>query len=206
MAKYHVAIIERSEAWQPASWDDVPPSPGERQGLLAEGDDLWALVRQAMEHNEQSHEKGLRRWAVVVEPGSSGRAWHEARLCTPVTYQVNTLGWPTGWEPQSPLDVPNCLGTALRGTDHPRLTYAQAVAVVRGLNQQSMDHQRSTWHVVAAVENEPALQTAACGPAGSEAADEVRPIHVIRPDPAARGDCSYCPARALDCARADSSG
>jgi hypothetical protein len=202
MAMYQLLIIERPEGWQPGSWDDVPPSPGEPQAMLAEGDDLWALVRQAMEHNERADKEGTRRWAVVVEPGSPGRAWREARLCTPVTYQVHTIWWPTGWEPLSPLDVPNCLGMASRGTDHPRLTYAQAVAVVRGLNQQSMDHQGSTWHVIVALENEPALQPGASELAGAQPATEVRPVHVIRPDPAARGDCSYCPARALECARA----
>ena len=65
-----------------------------------------------MEHNESDDARHRGRWAVVVEPGSTGRVWPAARLCTPLTYKVTAIWWPDGWEPDSPLDVPNCVWQA----------------------------------------------------------------------------------------------
>jgi hypothetical protein len=203
MARYQVATVERPEGWEPASWDDVPPAPGERRQVLADGEDLFAAVRRAIEHNERSEREGGRDWAVVVEPGSLGQTWPGARLCTPLAYKVTAIGWPTGWEPQSPADVPRCVWKAQAGAEHLRLSWARAVAVVRGLNQQSMSHHGSRWYVVAAVENEPVSQTVSYDSAGTETTVLVRRLHLVMPEEGGRGDCSWCPAHRLDCARSD---
>ena len=54
-----------------------------------------------------------------------------------------------------------------------------------------------------AVENEALSQTISYDPSGLETTVEVRQIHVIRPKEGGRGDCTYCPARDFQCARAD---
>lgn len=118
-------------------------------------------------------------------------------------YKVTAIWWPTGWEPQSPLDVPNCVWKAPNETDQPCLDYSQAFAIVRGLNQQSMDHLGTMWYVIIAVDNEPLPQTVSCDPSGTETIAQVRREHVVRPEEGGRGDCSHCPARAFDCAKGD---
>jgi hypothetical protein len=54
-----------------------------------------------------------------------------------------------------------------------------------------------------AVENEPISQTVSCDPSGIETTVQVRRLHVIRPDGGGAGDCSYCPARSLQCGQGD---
>jgi hypothetical protein len=202
MARYQVSIITRPEPWQPASPDDVPPAPGERIEGLAEAEELFGAVRQAIEHNLAPERQQDRRWAVVVEPGSPGQTWPTARLCTPLAYQVAAVWWPAGWEPHSPLDVPNCAAMAQDKAGREPMTCRRALATMRGLNRQSMDCAGTTWYVVIAVENEPISQTVSCDPSGVETTVEVRRLHVVRPEQGGgRGDCSHCPARSLDCAR-----
>lgn len=203
MAKYQVSIIERSQAWQPASPDDVPADPGKPLEVLSEHDTLFAAVRRAVEHNQADQRKSDRRWAVVVEPGSLGRIWRNARLATPLAYKVTGIWWPEGWEPKSPLDVPNCVWRTQGEVNDLPLTYAQAVATLRGLNQQSLDRLSPLWYVVVAVENEPISQTVSYDPAGTETTVQVRRLHVVRPEEGGRGDCSHCPASSFQCARED---
>jgi hypothetical protein len=199
MASYQVAIVRRPEDWTPATLDDVPPQPGEPLELRDEVDDLFVALRDAIGLNESADAD---RWAVVVEPGSPGRTWSAARLCTPVRYQVNALWWPEGWEPREPLDVPNCVWQAQgRVSDQP-MSYEQAEATVQGLNRQCIDNPGTTWHVVAAVENEPVSRTVSYDASGTEATVEVRRLHVIRPVRGGRGDCSHCPAHGFECAKA----
>jgi hypothetical protein len=101
-------------------------------------------------------------------------------------YQVATVWWPDGWEPNSPLDVPNCIGWVPQPAASPRMSYEQAVAAVRGLNRQNMDHPGTTWRVVAA-EGEPA--------------PEGQTLQVVYPqEGGGRGDCSHCPAHSFPCA------
>ena len=88
-----------------------------------------------------------------------GRYWHSARLCTPLAYKVAAIWWPTGWEPQSPIDVPNCVWRAQGEMDQDHITYPQALAMIRGLNQQSMDRAATMWYVIIAVENESISQS-----------------------------------------------
>ncbi|MCR4414568.1 MAG: hypothetical protein NUV77_19295 [Thermoguttaceae bacterium] len=203
MTKYRVALIERPASWSPASPDDVPQEPGVMLETLGETDDLLGAVRRAVEYNAADESQAACRWAVVVEPGTAGCTWPSARLCTPLRYKVAAIWWPLGWEPQSPLDVPNCVWRARGGVEEQQVSYSQAVAVARGLNQQSIDHASATWYVVLAVENEPLSQTVSYDPSGLETSVQVRRLHVIRPDQGTPGDCSYCPARSYDCAQAE---
>ena len=204
MARYQVSIIQRPEAWRPASPDDVPPEPGERLEVLAEADELFAAVRRAIEHNLAPQREGDRRWAVVVDPESPGQAWPAGRLCTPVAYKLAAIWWPAGWEPGSPLDVPSCAFQAREEAGQEPTTYRRALATVRGLNRQSMDHAGAMWYVVVAVENEPISRTVSYDPSGAETTTEVRRLHVVRPEAGGgRGDCSYCPAHRLECTYQD---
>ena len=201
MAKYQVAVLARPEGWTPATPDDVPPEPGKPVETLGESDDLFAAVRQAIDYNQQSGEG--QGWAVVAEPGTRGRICPEARLCTPISYQVATIAWPDAWEPMSPVDVPNCV-LQLTLQDAPtRQTYDQVATSVRALNQQCIDQPGATWYVVIAVENEPVSQTSATDADGAETTTEQRRLHVIRPESGGRGDCSHCPAHDFECAKAD---
>jgi hypothetical protein len=201
MAGYQVAIIPRPTNWTPGGPDDVPPQPGEPIELLAKIDDLFTAVREAIALNEdRGRHEG---WAVVVEPGCPGRAWPAARLCTPIRYQVNALWWPEGWEPNEALDVPNCVWQAQGRVSDSPMSYDQAEATVQALNRQCMDNPGTTWHVVAAVENEPISRTVSYDAAGTEATVEVRRLHVIRPTKGGHGDCSHCPAHAFQCAKAE---
>ncbi len=203
MARYEVWIVARPEGFSGASLDDVPPQPGQPLRVLAEAGELFTAVRAASEFNASARGDGSAAWAVVVQPGSPGRTWPSARLCTPLSYRVTAMWWPAGWEPQSPWDVPRCVWRAQGETDPAPLSYERALAVTGGLNQQSMDHAGSLWYVLIAVENEPISQTVAYDPSGIETTVQVRRLHVVRPDAGRRGDCSYCPAHSLPCAAGD---
>ena len=203
MGKYQVSLIERPQDWEPGGLDDVPPQPGPLLDVLAETDELFPAVRQAIRYNQKAGQQETGRWAVVVEPGSLGRVWRAARLCTPVSYKVTAIWWPQGWEPESPMDVPHCVWKAQGDIGREQLSYRRALATVRSLNRQCMTQAASTWYVLMAVENEPVSHTISCDPAGAETTVEVRRLHVVRPEPAGHGDCSHCPARAFECARED---
>jgi hypothetical protein len=203
MGKYQVAIISRPDNWEPECADDVPLELNGPVGMLAESDDLFEAVGLAMDHNESAEARRRRRWAVVVEPGSVGRVWPAARVCTPITYIVTAIWWPDGWEPHSPLDVPNCVWQTRGRAGGEWFSYPQAEATVLALNRQCMDHPGTTWHVVVAVESEPVSRTVTYDPAGTESLVEVRRIHVIRPEQGGHGDCGHCPAHAFQCAKAD---
>jgi len=228
MARYEVLLIDRPEGWQAASPDDVPPDPGPPIETVLQADELFAAVRCEVAYNENSQRDQGKHWAVVVEPGSLGRTQLRARLCTPLSYKVTAIWWPTGWEPESPLDVPKCgdscqlsvdscqlavgsCQTQKSTTDNRQLTtdncpkplsYAQATAIVRGLNEQAMRHAGTMWYVVIAVENEPVSQTVSHDASGTETTVQVRRLHVVRPEEGrGSGDCSYCPAHSFDCAK-----
>ncbi|MGW8258372.1 MAG: hypothetical protein ACWGMZ_12880, partial [Thermoguttaceae bacterium] len=156
-----------------------------------------------IEYNQNAESKVRSRWALVVEPGSLGRVWPAARLITPLTYKVTAIWWPEGWEPKSPLDVPNCVWQSQGATGGQWLTYPQAESAMKGLNQQCLAHPSTTWYVVTAVENEPVAQTISYDPSGAETTVEVRRIHVIRPKEGGRGECSNCPAGSFPCAKAE---
>ncbi len=203
MPKYQVAVVHRPDKWKPECADDVPLELKGPVEVLAESDDLFAAVDRAIEHNQGQKSQQEGRWAVVVEPGSAGSAWPAARICTPLTYKVVALWWPDGWEPGSPLDVPNCVRQSEEHADGRWLGYAQVEATVLGLNRQCMDHPGATWYVVVAVENEVLSRTVSYDSAGTETATEVRRMHVIRPAEGGRGDCSLCPAGSFPCAEAD---
>ncbi len=111
-------------------------------------------------------------------------------------YLVATVWWPDGWEPVTPLDVPKCLAWAREQTPRELLTYQQAVAAVRGLNQQHMDHPGTAWHVVAKIKDESDVP-ADRGPATIDS----RRLEVVPSvEGSGRGDCSHCPAHHLPCA------
>jgi hypothetical protein len=203
MAKYEISLIQRPPGWQPAGPDDVPAEPGRPLEVLGQADNVFAAVRQAIEYNQAADRQQSERWAVVVEPGVFGRYWRHARLCTPLVYKVAAIWWPAGWEPQSPIDVPNCVWRAQGEMDQDRLTYPQALATVRGLNQQSMNHAAAMWYVIIAMENESISQTVSLDPAGTETTVQVRRLHVVRPESGGKGDCSYCPAHSFQCAKED---
>ncbi len=203
MARYQVSLIERPAGWQPASLDDVPPKPGRPVGTLASTDDVFSAVRQAIGYNESDAAGSAGRWAVVVEPGNLGRIWPGARLCTPLAYKVAAIWWPTGWEPKSPLDVPNCVWRAQGEPTDNLVTYQEALATVQSLNHQGMNQAAARWYVVMAIENEPISHTVSLDPSGTETTVKVRKIHLVRGDEGGYGDCSHCPAHSFDCAKAD---
>ncbi|MGD0897317.1 MAG: hypothetical protein ABR915_05730 [Thermoguttaceae bacterium] len=120
-------------------------------------------------------------------------------------YRIKAVWWPDGWEPCDPLDVPRCLRPARRqGDPGPELTYEQAVATVRGLNRQNIDHPAATWYVISTADD----PAGPADPAGIEAAlagAPEPPIRVVFPEGSGRGDCSRCPAHDLPCA-AETSG
>lgn len=203
MGKYQVTTINRPKNWRPECPDDVPLEFSGPVGVLAESDDLFEAVSQAIEHNESHQIEQQARWAIVVEPAGTGRIWPAARLCTPITYKVTAIWWPDGWEPNSPLDVPNCVWQAHDQHGGEPLSYPQAEATVLGLNRQCIDHPGATWHVVVAVENEAVSRIVSYDPSGIETTTEVRRMHVIRPEQGSHGDCKHCPAHAFECAKAD---
>ena len=213
MAKYQIVTIACPDGWQASRIDDVPPELGSkesdsRRDVIGEADSLEAALRQLTEFNEKTLAERSRRWAVLIEPGTPGQRWSDARLCTPITYRLMTIWWPEGWAPRSPSDVPNCAWKARdsqTGAGSERaLTYQQATATVRGLNQQVIDQAGEQWYVVTATENEAVSQTILRTPMGTETTTEVRRLYVLRPDqPDGRGDCSHCPAHCSECAMED---
>lgn len=203
MGRYQVSTIGCPPDWAPEFPDAIPPQPGPLLDVLSETDSLFPALRAAIDHNKRAKQERADRWAVVVEPGSLGQTWRGARLCTPVAYKVTAIWWPQGWEPESPLDVPNCVWKAQGDVGQERLSYRRALATVRSLNRQCMAQASSTWYVLMAVENEPVSHTISFDAAGVETAVEVRRLHVVRPEPAGRGDCSHCPAHSFECARED---
>jgi hypothetical protein len=205
MPKYQVAVIRRPERWEPDCADDVPVELEGFVEILLESDDLFTALARTVEHNESDEAARRRRWAVVVEPGSMGRVWPFARLCTPVVFKVTAIWWPDGWEPTTPLDVPNCVWKSQESTGGECFSYPQAEATVLGLNRQCMDHPGSTWHVITAVENEAISRTISHDSAGTETTVEVRRMHVVRPAQGGRGECAHCPAHELPCAKMESS-
>ncbi len=111
-------------------------------------------------------------------------------------YVVASVWWPDGWEPTTPLDVPKCLSQAREHSGGERMTYQRAVATVRGLNRQNMDHPGATWHVVAKLRD--AADGAATGPSATIDAGR---LEVVQPaEGGTSGDCSHCPAHHLPCA------
>jgi hypothetical protein len=203
MPKYQVAIIRRPARWEPECPDDVPLELNGPVEVLLESEDLFAALHRAIGHNESPDAERRGRWAVVVEPGSMGRIWPCARLCTPLIYKVATVWWPDGWEPRSPLDVPNCVWKSQEPVGGQWLAYPQAEATMLALNRQCIDHPGATWHVVVAVENEPISRTVSRDPSGTETTVETRRMHVIRPVQGGRGECSHCPAHAYPCATSE---
>lgn len=203
MAAYQVVTIVRPGGWEPESPDDVPVHVEGPLAVLAESEDFFAAVRQAIEHNERADAETGGRWAAVIEPGTVGRVLPAARLCTPIAYNVTAIAWPEGWEPDAPLDVPNCVWHSREQLGQQWFSYEQAVATVGALNRQCMDRPGTTWYVVAAAENEAVSRTVSHDPAGDETTIELRRIHVLRPVRGGRGDCTCCPAHHLPCAQAD---
>lgn len=211
--KYQIATIACPERWQATRIDDVPPELGaterdDPRETIGQAETLEGAIRQMTEFNERPAAERNGRWAVLVEPGVPGRRWTDARLCTPITYRVMSIWWPEGWAPRHPSDVPNCAWKAMdsqtsSGCER-TLTYPQATATVRGLNQQVIDQAGEHWYVVTAVENEAVSQTIIRTPLGTETTTEVRRLYVLRPDlPDGRGDCSHCPAHCSECALED---
>ena len=202
MAKYQVATVNRPSDWTPECADDVPVERSGPVEVLIESDDLFEAVSRAMEHNESDEAQRRGRWAVAVEPGSGGRRWPAARLCTPIVYKVTAIWWPDGWEPDSPWDVPNCVWQAQGQSGGQWLAYPQAEATVLSLNRQAMDHPGTTWHVVVAVENEAVSRMVSYD---RRARDHGRGSADAR-DPSragGHGNCTHCPAHDFQCAKAD---
>jgi hypothetical protein len=203
MSKYRVAIVSWPEGWTPCCPDDVPTVMDQPIDVLAEADEVFDAVAQAAAYNAKAIQTKSGRWAVVTRPGSAGRIWRDARLCTPLRYKVATIWWPEGWEPASPLDVPNCTWQAQYPLEDQPMSYRDAENAVHALNRQCMDSPSNTWYVLVAVENEPLSRSVALDAAGSETTVEVRQLHVIRPQRGGRGDCSYCPGHSFSCAEAN---
>jgi hypothetical protein len=203
MGRYQVAIIARPVDWKPECPDDVPLELSGPVEVLAESDDLFEAVDRAVQHNESDEALAANRWAVVIEPGVHGRHWPAARLCTPITYKVTSIWWPEGWEPDTPLDVPNCVWQAQGKSGGEWYEYPRAEAAVRALNRQCLDQPGTIWYVVMAVENEAVAQTISYDPTGTETTTEVRRMHVIRPASGGHGDCRNCPAHDFSCAKAE---
>lgn len=104
-------------------------------------------------------------------------------------YRVTAVWWPDGWEPCSPTDVPNCIAASPEdGPAKPVISLDRALATVRGLNRQNMDHPGAHWYVVAEADS----------PAESSGGG-LQSLRVVRPGEG-RGDCSYCPAAGFSCA------
>lgn len=205
MTQYSAVLIDRPDGWTPRSLDDVPPAPGVLKETIAEDEVFFDVVRAAMDYNGRMLEEDGRRWAVVVQKGCKGLTWDEARLCTPLRYQIATIWWPSGWEPQSPLDVPACVCQEQDSIEDRRLTYRQAVATVEGLNRQAMDRAGAQWYAIVVAENEPVSRSVTFDPPCRQTTVEVRLLHVAEPSPGAgRGNCEHCPARAVECPHMES--
>ena len=203
MPTYQVAIVKRPKGWEPECLDDTPLELEGPLEIRSENDDLFATVREAIAFNQQPESEAAQRWAVVVEPGCLGRIWPAARVCTPINYKVTAIWWPEGWEPNSPLDVPNCIWHTQGRVGNEWMTYDQAEKTIAALNRQCIDSPGTTWHVIVGVENESVSKTVSYDPTGTETTVEVRRIHVIRPEKGGTGDCSHCPAHDFSCAKAE---
>ncbi|MDY0167957.1 MAG: hypothetical protein RBS80_15520 [Thermoguttaceae bacterium] len=201
MTRYQVVLVPKPPGWQPAGLDAVPPTISEPVELLETVSDLFCAVARAIEHNGQATGADAKRWAVVVDPDCPGCVHPCARLCTPLRYLVSVIWWPEGWEPNGPLDVPNCVWQAEARPADVALDYPKAEAIVHALNRQCMDSPGAAWHVVAAVENEPVSRTVSYDASGTESTAEVHRMHVIRPERGSTGDCSHCPAHSFPCAK-----
>ncbi len=200
---YAIWLVSPPDSWKRATWDDVPPGQCEPLSCLGEEADLFAAVRRAIEFNQSAERSSDNRWAVVVESGTSGRRLSVGRLCTPLSYRVLAIWWPTGWEPNSPWDVPRCAWRApVADQSADPMDYQKAFATVGALNRQSIDRASPLWYVIVAVQNEPLSRTVTFDSLGMETTVEVRNAHIVVPEEdSARGDCSFCPARALDCSQ-----
>ncbi|NLE39442.1 MAG: hypothetical protein GX621_15580 [Pirellulaceae bacterium] len=124
-----------------------------------------------------------------------------------VRYQVLSIWWPEGWEPSGPADVPNCAWqTEFDRIEPPHLgkplTRDEALALVRALNRQVIDHAADRWYVAAAVDDEP-LPRESIPISPCEGTERYRVRILIPEDESGRGDCSNCPAHELDCAMAE---
>jgi hypothetical protein len=201
MATYRVIVIRQPEGWQPRSADDAPPVIQGPVKLIGQSEQLFEAVRRAIYFNQKPRRRPGRRWAVVVDPETTGRAWPAARLVTPITYKVLPIWWPEGWEPESPQDVPNCLFQAKQTAAEPAVSYQQAENTVLALNRQAMNWPGSTWYVVAAVENEPVAVTVSVDPQGLETTAQSRRMHIVRSQRGGKGNCDRCPAHSLPCAQ-----
>ena len=71
------------------------------------------------------------------------------------------------------------------------MSYEQAVATVRSLNRQNMDHPGVTWHVVAKAKGQVE--------AGEETIGFERLEVMQAAEGGGQGDCSHCPAEHLPC-------
>jgi hypothetical protein len=111
------------------------------------------------------------------------------------SYQVVSIWWPDGWEPQTPLDVPKCIRPLDPPASAATFTYQQAVASVSGLNRQNMAQPGTGWHVVTADDAGPVPE----GGVLVEGAPEG--LHVVRAAGGTGGDCSRCPAHDFPCAK-----
>jgi hypothetical protein len=199
MSIYRVVITEAPPDWNPDGLDDVPPHPPEPKTHQSEHSDLFAAVQAAIEHNRQVQGGQNREWAVVCEVGSCGKTWRGLRICTPLRYKIASIWWPAGWEPVSPFDVPLCVCRTQGTLQEDLLTYDQALATMKALNQQAMDRASTLWYVMIAVENEPISRSISYDPTGLQTTVEIRKIHIAQTAEGGRGDCSHCPARGLDC-------
>lgn len=202
MAVYRVLTTECPPDWNPVGWDDCPPRPAEPQADLGEYKNLFAAVQAAIAYNQAACAENARQWAVVCEVDALGKIWRGLRICTPLRYKIASIWWPAGWEPLSPFDVPLCVSRTQGTLQDELLTYDQALATMKGLNQQAMDRASTTWYVMIAVENEPVSRSISYDPAGLQTTVEIRKIHIAMPEEGGRGDCSHCPARGLDCTMA----
>ncbi|MGQ9820562.1 MAG: hypothetical protein ACUVQK_01750 [Thermogutta sp.] len=201
MSTYQVVLIDKPRDWTPHSSDDLPLEVGIARGELGEFPQLFAALRDAVEFNERSRSENDAQWAVVVEKGSVGKIWQGMRICTPLEYKIAAIWWPMGWEPDSPLDVPRCVCRSQGSIQEEVMTYRRAIAAMEALNRQAMDGVGNMWYVILAVEHEPISRTITYDPAGLQTSVEIRRIHVVQPvGSAGYGDCSHCPARAMDCA------
>lgn len=116
-------------------------------------------------------------------------------------YRVGTIGWPDGWEPEGPLDVPNCILAPKTAVCNPLLAYGQAETIVHSLNRQCIDAPGTVWYVVVAETDASVSQISDADPGGQRTSIAVDPSRVIRPQRGTAGDCSCCPAHNLPCAQ-----
>lgn len=175
---YRVSVVELPPEWEPASFDD---SPGDLRCVedIGRHDTIEAALAQVIEFNRENAEVGTPRWAVAFEAPSRGRSAY--RVCTPLSYRLVHIHWPEGWEPKSPLDVPDC---AWRDQSDTSMEYEfdAAVEAVRSLNEAHMlEPSCERWTLLVAIECEPLHTSTFCDYLGTETSLTVRRLHVIRP-------------------------